>query len=31
MDDLSQGIGGEYTEVLVTVKPHDLELENEIP
>jgi SAM-dependent methyltransferase len=31
IDDLSKGIRAEYIEVLVTVKPHSLDVKNEIP
>jgi SAM-dependent methyltransferase len=31
IDDLSKGIRAEYIEVMVSVKPHGLGLENEIP
>jgi hypothetical protein len=31
IDDLSRGIRAEYIEVLVTIKPHNLSMENVIP
>lgn len=31
IDDLSKGIRAEYIEVLVTVKPHSIDVKNEIP